>query len=840
MPRRARTPALSAALTLVFCACSGGTMQGTIEVEGGSPSNVAVFIYGPVSTAAVSDAEGRFEAEGLSDGEYSLVARVRGAEVEEQTLAVSMKDGAPTPEPKLRFTMPGGSVTGRVAFADGSDASGVTVALQGPSSRSASTDAAGAFTFEKVGSGAWVVSVDVQDTREKRVGASVVVGRGAQDVGTLRLTPVGRVAGTVTHNGAPVGGASVAVAGTPLSAITDGLGNFEFPEVPAGDVTFIATAGAQRQLAASAPVQVLRGDNPELELVLGDATQARGRVDGVVTFGTPQSPTVITVSVPGLDATATPDGNGRFTLALPEGRWEVRAKAPFYPDQLVGRVEVASGQTVTLPAQRLSWYRPIFEGAGPLSGLGLSAAATATPWVVLYFSDAHGPRTYLFNAATLELRLLASGTVAQATISARAKYVAFVTGGALVVYDVGAGTFSVRGGEANLLAFSSDESVLFARSSTNVLDRITLATGVTTRFPATGTATAIAQVSADRWLVREGTNTTLVEPDSETAQVFTNGTTLFVSPIAAALTDCASNVCTLRVLAEGSRTARVVSRPFSSTTIARTSPPAFPTYTDGSDWFIVDASTGTATQMPTGTAAVSFSPDQKRYAARVATVGNYAVREQALPPTSSPALIAQSTDPLSATWLSRNRLVVAQSGSAPRIFDAKASGPGAMTVTTISDVSSATPVRLTGAMAAWIQQSTGRWRAIVGNSPTLTIPVDDPTSGPLLTAPPARAGLDDACGALALDQSATWLIDGRQGEVREVVGGFAAGSTWSGDTATFALLSPSMSNLLTCDPDMVVAQYDPRLTSPAGFLVDGHLVDLAIGDSTLWFGTLRR
>jgi hypothetical protein len=90
-----RWSTLFAAAVLLAACGGGGTLTGTVTVQGGSAANIAVFVYGAVSTAAVTNAEGRFEARGLPDGDYSVVAKVRGADVEELAVLVKMTGGRP-------------------------------------------------------------------------------------------------------------------------------------------------------------------------------------------------------------------------------------------------------------------------------------------------------------------------------------------------------------------------------------------------------------------------------------------------------------------------------------------------------------------------------------------------------------------------------------------------------------------------------------------------------------------------------------------------------------------------------------------------------------------------
>lgn len=835
-----RRIAILAAAVLVSACGGGGTMTGTVTVQGGSAAGIAVFVYGAVSTAAVTNAEGHFEAHGLPDGDYSVLARVRGADVEEVAVPVTMTGGKPETEPTLAFTLSSGTVTGKLVFADGSDASNVTVSLSGAAARGTRTSGDGSFTFEKVPAGAYAVSVDLVDTREKRASVGVAVTGGTQDVGELRMTPVGRIGGTVTLNGAPSAGVSVAVAGSTLVAVSDALGRFDFAEVPAGDATFVATAGAQQQYSATASTRVTRGANADLDLALGDNQSHRGTVQGAVTFNTPQSPAVITVSVAGTATTATPDANGAFSMMVPEGDWNIVARAPFHPEKIIGRAHVVAGQTTTLEGAELSWYRPIFETTSTISSISTLGTSGNTPWMVFRTSESFGLRTFLFNFETYELRVLAGSSVSNVRFSTNAKYVGFVLSGELMLYEIATGTITTWGTGIGLYDFSSDEATLFAVRG-SALERIALATGTITRFPATGNATQIAEHTNDRWLVRESSNDVmLVEPGNETAQVFTQVTAFSTYPTPWALTACGTT-CQLKVLPYAGRAAQSVGRAFSTSPSVLVSPAEFPSFYDGSAYVIVQASNGNNTVLPTGTNRLLFSPDGKRYAFQTVVSGNSTIREEALPPTNTPAPVAQSSSGFQTAYVSNSRFVAIEQGSLRRIFDGKSSGTGALNVTIDTDVDTSIPPVLYPPLLLWPKQSTNKWSAFLGDKGTLTIPVDlTQLPGPIAV---RALGADTPTeyATVAFDGINTWVLDEKLAQVRKMPGGYGFSADRSGNTEFFYWQRPGNYDYVSFGPEIEMGQMDPGVLATNLFQAGSERGSVAITQDRhhLWFGVVR-
>jgi hypothetical protein len=806
-----------------------GRLSGRVTVENGSAANVTVFFDGPQSGAATTMADGSFTSSELPDGAYVVRATVRGAEVEDATAATKLVSGRQEGDVTLAFRLPARSqVSGRVVFTDGSDASNLTVVLGGNTFLGARTGAMGAFSFPSVPAGAATVSVEAADTREGRVSVGVAVSGAMVDVGELRLTPVARVGGTVTAGGMPVAGALVRVAGTGAAATTNAAGRFDFVGLPVGDTTFTAETDTQ---TGTAMARLSRGANTDVMVTVTAPPPPTGTVNGVVGFGTPQAPTLITVSAEGTTVSTRPGVNGAFTLQVPPGVWDITATAPHHPKQLLGRVQVNAGQTVALAGQTLSFFEPIFRAAGPISSLTTLAAASQ-PWVAVQLVDTLGARALLVNTRTREVRVVAYGTVSFATFSGNARYFAFTLLGQLFSYELSTGQTRLwtSFGPGDQLLYSTDESVMFIQRGT-FLERLTLASGQVTRFPPTGVGALYVHTN-DRVLVRDQAtrDVTLVEPGAATV-VFSNAVTLQALPTPIAITGCVppSNTCSMRVLPPTSRASVAVPGLYpDSPTVLTTSPPDYPLVVFSGSSFVIRASDGTVFPLPANSVGFSFNPTGTRFA--YATMGTpTTLREDTLPPSSMPPTpVAQTTGSISFQYYSPTRLLAVDFG-VRRIIDVR---NGTATVDT--DVDPALSPLFAQGMLVWRAPTAMKWRAIVGDEPTADL--DAPlTSLPSTIA--VRFGMPvTEYGAVAFDSTSTYVVDGRTNTVRRQLGGplnaaFRSGAveffvgTWAGQQVS---VNAETGQVLDTDPR--------RLNSPVTVQSSGARVTLGTQSQDLWLG----
>lgn len=756
----------------LFSACGGaGTLSGKVNVEGGTSSGVAVFIFGPVSGATVTSADGAFAFDKLPDGAYVVRATVRGAEVEEQSAASTVTQGKGM-DVMLNFKNANAKITGKVSFSDGSSAQDLTVNVVGPVTAGARTASDGSYSFENLKSGAYTVSVEAPDTREGRV-AIGVSATGAVIVPELKLTPIGKIGGTVQYNGMPASGVAISVPGTSITSATDSMGKFTLEGVPAGMQTLSARAGTTPFIrSANVTVVITRGANPDQSITLTDDPPPTGTVTGVVTFHGNRSPKDITVSAVGANAMATPGVNGAFSLTVPVGIWDIVATAPLHAPLTLGRVEVGVGRTVALPGQELSWWRPIWT-----SQTTINSVSPVTPmpndvthsWSLVQVNDPTQRRLVLVNGQTFEWREVAVGTTSSQRVSRTAKYAGWVVNNTAFVYEIATGTITTFNAAQNVsqIEFSTDETVLFILRSGPTLTRITLASPATPLvIPSSGNANGVFFQSVDRWFVQETTDIRLVTPTLNQAQVFTNVASFSVFPTAWALTSCAAT-CQLRVLGPNATTnvqdptvapANGAITAFSG---ALQSPSTYPCFILNSPLpasaFCVRAADGTHTPLvgvpiqfklnddPNGTSRVIFS---------FLNGANTAIREETFPPNTSTVNLASSTNSWNLGWISPTRAYAVELTGSPRALHLVKSG--ADTVDT--DIGTQGVIEVPPMLVA-ASTSTSRWRAIIGDGAFRQIDVPTTQSVFSTGVRPLGTGPVTKFGAVAFDQTQMYVID---------------------------------------------------------------------------------
>ncbi len=784
-------------LALVACGPSG-TLTGKVTVEGGSAANLAVLIYGPTSTAVVTKDDGSFTATSMQDGAYVVRVVVKGAEVEDQSVPGTVKSGKTDVAPNLDFKIPAGKVSGKVTFTDGSDSSGLAVTLTGATSLGTTTGAGGAFSFTSVPAGAYLATVGAPNTREGQVSVGVTVAGMASDVGELFLTPVGRIGGIVTANSTPVAGAIVNVAGTQLTATTDALGAFSFAAVPAGAQTFVARATLPVPRIASQLVTVTRGPNMDLAISLMDETHT-GTVTGNVTFVGVQSPTIISVTVPGTNTTATPGPDGSFTLTVPVGSWDVVATAPSFPRQLLGHVEVTQGNSQTLPGATLSLYEPVWTSQSALNSAQM-LVAPAGPWVAFQVNDL-AQRILLFNRTTRDARVVVTGGVSNPQLSRTGKFFGYVSNNQLFTYETATGAMKTWGVGTNLgvtnYGFSNDETVLFIVRTNSLagagvyFERIVLSTGVVTRYPTSGLAQQVARQSNDRYFVQEASgDVTLVQPTNDFPQILTQTISGFGGPglqvvsgaSVMSTTGCTSpSQCSLKVISPTATTAAAVAGVYPSTVsyyqnffLFPNQPAEWPgLYNPSNSTFsLIRAADGTAFVMTgagTTVNSLSFSPGGLRYALTSSSPGNpVSLREEALPPTN-PAPVAQMPGGSSPAYISPTRLIWFDT-AARRVIDVKS---GVATIDT--DVHPTNSMSLNSSMAVW--SSATKWKAVVGDSAAVGL-----DAVPLTQTAVSNFGARGTTtpvptvGYASFDNVTTWVVDGAAGSARRSTAGFYGGT----------------------------------------------------------------
>jgi hypothetical protein len=606
------------------------------------------------------------------------------------------------------------------------------------------------------------------------------VGGAATPLPDMVFTLLGTLTGNVKAGTTNAPNATVNVPGTELFALTDSGGNFVLRNVPTGMRTVQARLNAA---TATQNVTVVKGDNTPLAFAL--QTALTGTVEGSVGFHGMTLDTGITVSAAGTTWSTTVAPNGDFRLNLPPGAWEIVADARLYPRNRLGMVFVSPGATTRLPTAKMSLYQRLPMDF-PVSNTTVDSRGVCEgDYVLTQTTGGPTPRLDLVDTNLLNRRLLGAGGLSFSTpiISSKCRWVAFQIGSTnVVLHNVTTGEQRFLPGNASVIEFSTDETVLFYRVG-NTLHRYTIASGVDDSFA----ANAFVMVSRDRYLVAGAgapSNYQLVTPTALTSAFSTAFTAVAHGGAAYGLTDCTVVLpvtCTLRVLGTTGSTVFTYATGSVPQTVGFESGNSTGEYyhfrTSATASILVRTSTGTGINMPVSTQQIRYNPSGTRMA-YLAPAAAQALREEALPGTGSVAPVATSTATFQGDWsyVSDTRLIAFDMNATPRRIDVK-SGTAVIDTDVTATASGLAMIR--GAVATWGRSSTTKRMALLADGADVLI--DAPPS-PVSSAASAAPGVDPAAyvvpkyGAVSTDLNTTFFIDAQKNEVRKVLGLVVQGS----------------------------------------------------------------
>lgn len=667
-----------------------GTITGKVIVQGGNAGNIAVTAVGPNSGGASTGNDGAYTIGTVGDGDYVVSATVPGSVEGEQRVAVKVADKKGNAA-DLKFTIPdaSGTVTGKVAFSDAGNPANVPVSLVGPVSRGGASGADGSFTFDKLPPGGYVLTAQASGTLEHGFAVAVsVTSNQTTSVPTLTFTAVGTIAGKATK-GSSTGNAGivVAIAGSGQSAITGDDGNYLIRDVPAGAQVLVATAPGFDP--ATSPLVVVRGPNAAPNLSLSPTAQPTGNVNGSVIILEHYDSSIITVSADGTAFSVQAQADGRFTLPLPSGHWDIIATAPHYPKQWLGRIEVTAGADLHLPLAVLTpWQTIPIDPAIQNTSFQLAPDGDHAVYAMKFPG---GWAYFMVDLRAATLRLFYGDNGASATqfaISRHGRRVAWPAGAAswqmLDLTNTEAKSIPVATnafGGANPV-FSSDEGHFLVADGAKV-HRVSCTTGIDDPI------TAVSWMPAgptDTWLLRDvpaaAFTLSLAGPTGAATQITTN-TSSFVQLTAPqykgeilALTDCGAS-CTFRLFDPAAPTVKTANGTFPPAMFSGVLPTRSPSWVyvaagaPPNAWF-VKLTDATVAALPAAflvsTGRFDVSPDGTKIAYTTGS-GPYNLLQEAMPPTGTSSALETSTGPFRVSWMSNTRYLAFDFSATPHHYE---------------------------------------------------------------------------------------------------------------------------------------------------------------------------
>lgn len=375
----------------------------------------------------------------------------------------------PTPDPS-------GSISGAVTV-DGQGVDGHPVIItRGDFLELVETSPDGDFELRDMPHGTYMVSAELESTKEGRREVAVKVS-GATPMPALAFSGVGAVRGTVQDlEGAPIRAATIDLLGGTTSATSDEDGEFSIEDVPTGSWTLAARAqveGRAEPVERSTAVQVSYNQIQEVALSLDTSAPPLPPeptlISGSVAFHALSDPSEITVSIPALDIQTPADENGRYEFEVPPGTWELWAEAPYYSPQMIEEVTVEAEESRFVGQYTLSLYDQLPDTAEPEGSWSLVERDELPPnspphAALLKYSSPANDAYYLFNYPSEDIQLIAVAT-APPLLSDDSKYAVLQDGSDLIIIDIENTTsFEVETDDVlNHLEFDHHSELLIAR-----------------------------------------------------------------------------------------------------------------------------------------------------------------------------------------------------------------------------------------------------------------------------------------------------------------------------------------------------------------------------------------
>jgi protocatechuate 3,4-dioxygenase beta subunit/5-hydroxyisourate hydrolase-like protein (transthyretin family) len=351
------------------------------ESQGGAMGAMVARAMGGAGGSTTSDADGRFQFDGLPEGRITVTAT-------HPDYLEATHDVDPSKEASVELTLgSGASIGGMVVGTDGrSGVPGALVQLNeegdtggfGGSSESSRTDGSGSFLFEHLSAGRY--KLIASGNSGKSAAKEVVVAENQAQGGVIVPIATGTlVHGTVT--GLPAGqrgGVRITASETNYSdsTQTDDSGAYSLKDVPAGVVRISATTSFLSGRTTGKTFEVPDGGDFQADI----AFEGVSRLSGRVTRGDRPLSALFVSAVPdppranSSRSSAQTDDNGSYALeGLEDGNYQVMVNG-----QGVGyrRAFTVSGDTsgdIVLPAISITGTITESGSGSPLEGVTVQA-----------------------------------------------------------------------------------------------------------------------------------------------------------------------------------------------------------------------------------------------------------------------------------------------------------------------------------------------------------------------------------------------------------------------------------------------------------------------------------
>ncbi len=337
-------------------------LDATVRAELAGGRGGAMFFGGPDEEGpGATDAEGRFEIEGLAPGSYTITAT--HPDWTEETERVELKDQPASVEIRLGR---GGAIGGSV-LAGGRGVAGATVSLsaagqsfRGPfgGGQTAITDEGGRFRFDRLSAGRYTLVASLRTQGSAPVEAVLQAGESSQEV-SLVLAEGAAIHGTVTGLSENARGNVMVSANGPeeyfANTRTAGDGSFELTGAPQGPISLRANAGdfATGLRSAAAQIVIAEGQtDAAVEIVF----ETGFRVEGNVTRGGRPVTDAMVSAIPegggGRQSSGRTDDAGAFQIeGLKEGTYTLNASSMMGGGGSIRKtIKVTGDMTVDLEA----------------------------------------------------------------------------------------------------------------------------------------------------------------------------------------------------------------------------------------------------------------------------------------------------------------------------------------------------------------------------------------------------------------------------------------------------------------------------------------------------------